>query len=379
MTTAPAVRELKTTSTSKKMNFFQVRNWLGMPTGVWWSLLVRNRFAVSPSRALQALRMSLFAPINTAFHGLDRLVYGRRVVRTAIPHPPLFIIGHWRTGTTLLHELLVKDEQFTFPSTYQVMCPHHFLFTSSFIPRLMNHAMPVNRPMDNVPVGFDRPQEDEFALCNMGLPSPYAKWAFPNRADRPEALDLDGLSPRELNQWMKAMTGFVRRLAVRDSRRQVLKSPTHTARVGHLSRAFPGAQFVHIVRDPREVYPSTVHTWKQIWDSVGFQTPNFDDVDEYVLGSFERMYASFDREREQLGPDRLHELRYEDLVRDPVGEVEKIYLKFGLSSFETARPKLVEHATKAREYRPNRHQLPDEIWGKIAARWKGYIDRYGYA
>jgi hypothetical protein len=378
MSTAAAPRELRTTGSSKKLNFFHVRNWLGMPMGVWYPLLARNRFAASPSRLLQVLRMSAFTPINTVFHGLDRLVYGRRVARTAIPHPPLFIIGHWRTGTTLLHEMLVRDEQFTFPTTYQVMCPHHFLFTSSFVPRLMNHALPPSRPMDNMPVGFDRPQEDEFALCNLGVPSPYDKWAFPNRPDRPEALDLDGLSPRELKTWTDTMVRFVTRLAVRDPRRQVMKSPTHTARVGHLARIFPGAQFIHIVRDPRDVFPSTVHTWRRIWDSVGFQTPDFSDVEEYVLSCFERMYASFDREREKLGDGQLHELRYEDLIRDPVGEVGKVYAKLNLPDFERARPRLEEHAAKSRSYEKNRHQLPDELWSRIATRWQGYIRRYGY-
>lgn len=379
MSTAAAPRGLKTTGTSKKLNFFHVRNWLGMPMGVWYRLLARNGFAASPSRMLQVLRMGAFSPINTAFHGLDRAIYSRRVARTAIPHPPLFIIGHWRTGTTLLHELLVKDEQFSFPTTYQVMAPHHFLLTSGFIPRLMNHAMPENRPMDNMPVGFDRPQEDEFALCNLGQPSPYAKWAFPNRPCREDALDLDTFSPGELRRWKRAMVGFVRRLAFRDPRRQVLKSPTHTARVGHLRDAFPGAQFVHIVRDPRDVFPSTVHTWKQIWDSVGFQSPNFAGIEEYVLDNFDRMYKSFNRERELLGQGELHELRYEDLIRDPVGEVEKVYVKLGLPGFDAARPKLEEHAARSRQYKANRHELPEDLWQRISDRWSGYIERYGYS
>jgi len=378
MTTAAATRELKTTGTAKKLNFFHVRNWLGMPMGVWYPLLARNRCAASPSRFLQVLRMGAFAPINTALHGLDRLVYSRRVARTPIPHPPLFIIGHWRTGTTLLQELLVQDEQFSYPTTYQVMAPHHFLLTSGIVPRLMNHAMPENRPMDNMPVGFHRPQEDEFALCNLGVPSPYATWAFPNRPDRPESLDLDGLPPRELQRWTDAMVGFLRRLAFRDPRRQVLKSPTHTARVGHLAAAFHGAQFVHIVRDPRAVFPSTVHTWKQIWDSVAFQTPDFAGLEEYVLSSFERMYKSFDRERGRLGEKQLYELRYEDLIRDPVGEVEKVYERLGLAGFEQARPKLEEHAAKSREYKTNHHELPEDLWQRISTRWRGYIERYGY-
>src|SRR3954452_1948969 len=124
----------------------------------------------------------------------------------------MFIVGHWRTGTTILHELLVMDTQLGFPTTYQVMAPHHFLLTEKWLPRLLAHALPARRPMDNMEVGFDKPQEDEFAVCNMGQGSPYLKWAFPNTAaDHEKYLDLEGLSERELKRWMDALAWFLRR------------------------------------------------------------------------------------------------------------------------------------------------------------------------
>jgi hypothetical protein len=372
--------EVKTQGEAQKLRFYHMRNWFGMPLGVWLELLARYRFAVSPGRLLQAARMTAFAPINSVFHWLDALIYRGRVRAAAAPPPPLFIIGHWRTGTTLLHELMVLDDQFSYPTTYQVMTPHHFLLTGRVLPWLLAHALPERRPMDNMPAGFDRPQEDEFALCNMGLPSPYLKWAFPNRDD-PDCeryLDLHELSAAELRRWTEGLAWFIRRLHYQDPRRVVLKSPTHTARVEHLSAAFPGAQFVHIVRDPRVVFPSTVHTWRALWDSLGFQAPRFRHLEEYVLETFERMYRSFEAARTRLDDRHLVELRYEDLVRDPVEEVRKIYDRLGLSGFERARPKLAQYLVERQTYRTNRHQLPDDLWERIAQRWRGYIERYGY-
>ena len=49
-----------------------------------------------------------------------------------------------------------------------------------------------------MPTGWDRPQEDEFALCSMGAPSPYFKMAFPNEgAQDEEYMDFDGVALRE--------------------------------------------------------------------------------------------------------------------------------------------------------------------------------------
>ena len=67
----------------------------------------------------------------------DRAVYGGAVARTPIRHAPLFIVGHWRTGTTLLHELLILDPRHAFPTTYQCMEPNHFLLTERLVPALV--------------------------------------------------------------------------------------------------------------------------------------------------------------------------------------------------------------------------------------------------
>ena len=63
----------------------------------------------------------------------------------------------------------------------------------------------------------------------------------------------------------------------------------------------------------------------------------------------------------------LNLLMWSDEFPDPV-----------LPNFEKARPKLEEHAAQSRDYKVNRHQLPDELWSRISQRWRGYIERYGY-
>ena len=128
---------------------------------VWLRHLWRNRFAVSPGRIPQALRLSLFATFSSLLYGLDWLIFSRRVSRTTLVHPPLFVIGHGGTGTTLLQELLALDDRFTSPTTYQCFAPLHFLVSDRIVPRLFPHLMSARRPMDNMTAAFDKPQEDE--------------------------------------------------------------------------------------------------------------------------------------------------------------------------------------------------------------------------
>ena len=113
--------------------------------------------------------------------------------------------------------------------------------------------------------GWDRPQEDEFALCLLGLPEPVHRSRVPERS-----ADLPGFArplrpvAGELARWKRTFLRFLQTLTFRDPRRLVLKSPPHTARVPVLLEMFPDARFVHIVRDPRVVFPSTVRLWKSM-------------------------------------------------------------------------------------------------------------------
>jgi hypothetical protein len=158
----------------------------------------------------------------------------------------------------------------------------------------------------------------------------------------------------------------------------VLKSPTHTARLAQLDRLFPASQFVHIVRDPFVVFQSTTHTWRQLWSTQGYQDPTFAQLDDYVFTNFERMYTSFEEARPLLGPRQLYELRYENLVQNPVEEMRKLYATLELGDFELVRPALDKYVSNTKDYRVNRYQLTDELRRRITERWGSYIRRYDY-
>lgn len=357
------------------------RFWHGMPLGVWHSLVAENHWTFSPSRLGLATTISLAAAFNSLAEPLSEARFRRRLRNPPTTPPPLFIVGHWRSGTTLLHELMMHDARFCCPTTYQCFAPGHFLLTEAILTRALSWIMPSKRPMDNVAAGWSRPQEDEFALANLGAPSPYRRMAFPaTSSSQPVALDLERLAPVDRSRWQEAMRRFLTRLAVRDPRRPVLKSPPHTARLGVLAEMFPGARFLHLVRDPFVVFPSTVRLWRSLDDVQGLQRDDGKRLEEYVFACFEEMYEAFERNRESLAPGQLHELRYEELVKDPVGRLAEAYDALELDDFAAVQPALEEHARSRQmtKYRTNTYRHDPRLVAEIARRWKPFIDRYGY-
>lgn len=356
------------------------RFWHGMPLGVWFDLLRENHWKVAPSRLGLLGSITAAAAFNSLAEPLCRARFRRQLAEPPPTDPPVFIIGHWRSGTTLLHEMLMLDDRFCCPSTYQCFAAGHFLLTEWLVTSTLGWIMPAKRPMDNVAAGWHRPQEDEFALANMGVPSPYRRMAFPETTPaEPTALDLETLSPDELARWQEALRGFLTMLSVRDARRPVLKSPPHTARMAVLAEMFPGARFLHIVRDPFVVFPSTKRLWESLHHVQALQIDSGAEAEEYVFRCFDTMYAAFERDRPRLAAGQLHEIHYEDLIADPVTRMEEAYERLGLGDFERVRPTFEEQATSMKKYQRNRYQHDPRIVAAISERWKPFLERYGYA
>lgn len=378
----------------RKPPWWSFRVWHGMTAGVWFRFLARHRYDIAPRFYLRAAGISLLSLLN-AFAALNqRLLFGRRIAAEPVP-PPVFIVGHWRSGTTFLHELLATDPRFITPTTFECFCPDHFLRWTRFI-TWFAFLLPGRRPMDDMAMGWSQPQEDEFALMAMGVRSPYEMVGFPNH--RPEGMEWlhpDDLGSAETTYWQDALRRFLK--AVTFQRRRLrekkggqepswmlLKSPTHTARIGLLAAMFPGARFIHVVRDPQNLFDSARRLWPALYVTQGLQNPVLaagpgrpPAMEALVNEVAAALYRDFDRDIAALPIGAFAEVRYEDLVRDPRSELARLYAAVGLG--EHAEPAALDaYLADRADYRPNRHRLDPSTAAKVAREWGWYAERFGY-
>jgi hypothetical protein len=355
------------------------RIWIGCDLFAWLRLLWLGRF----SFGLRQLRLlpigTLLAAVHTFLRYAQGGLYGSRLRESPIPPAPVFILGHWRSGTTLLHELLVLDPRHGYPNTYECFEPNHPLLTGRLVRKYCSWMLPARRVMDNMPVGWVRPQEDEFALALLGAPSPYLTVAFPNRGQLdPDALDLDGLPPRDRARWKRLFLRFLRTVSARDPRRLVLKSPPHTCRIPTLLELFPDARFVHLVRDPFAVYASTMNLWRKLYRTQAMQTPRFEGLEEWVFETFNHFHRRVVATRGLVPTGRFYELKYEDLTKDPHGALRRLYAGLDLGDFEHLRPKLERYLAANERYERNKWDLSHAERAEIRRHWGDVIRAYGY-
>jgi hypothetical protein len=375
-----------------KHSLFTFRLFHGITASAWGRLLAQHRYAISPSRLPLVLQISAMSVVNSTLGSIQNLVFSDRIAASTIDVPPIFILGHCRTGTTYLHELIALDDAFTAPTSLECVAPSQFL-VAGWMARILSFMLPKKRPMDDMLVGLDRPQEDEIALVNLGFSSPLESLIFPNhRPAGSQFLNITDLSPDQLEPWKAGLRRFLQSVNFRCRRelpdratRIISKSPQHTARIRTLCEMFPSAQFIHTVRHPYEVFASTMRLMRVMFGFVGVQKPVLGplpgggpSLEEYVIDTMDLLYRDFFAETAMLAPGRLSQVRYEDLVLRPIDEVGRIYGELGLGSIEPMRPKLEAYLASIKEYKPNRLRISDEHKALVNHRWRWYLDRFGY-
>jgi hypothetical protein len=351
----------------------------GITLSRWLRVLRDNHFAVDRPYWAKAAMITLASIPNSLLGGWENLWYRRKVMNTKID-PPLFILGIWRSGTTHLHNLLAQDDRLAFPNTYQACYAHSFLSSESMNARIVDFFLPKRRPMDNVTMGVAEPQEDEFAIGTLtGRAFPMA-WAFPRHAEiYNRYLTLRDASESEVAEWKAALIWFVRKLSFKYGKPLVLKSPGHTCRIKRLLELFPDARFVHIHRNPFHVFQSSQHLIRSVTPYWALQRPDYSDLDDRTIRQYTEVYDAFFEERGLIPTGRFHEVRFESLEADPIGQMRQLYKALFLPNFEVVEPALKRYVKSLGGYKKNQFPEPSvELKTRIAQEWRRCFEEWGY-
>lgn len=353
--------------------------WHGLTFGRLLQLLAqRPRFgwAYVP-RWLSIFAISL---VNSAENLAETLIYSRKVRNTRIEVPPLFILGHWRSGTTMLHNLMVLDPEVTYPNLYHCLYPGHFLLTESIVAPLTEKLLPETRPMDNIKVSWSEPQEEDIALALDCLISPYMLVAHYDQREKYERFfDTRDMTPRELDIWKRSFLTFMKKLAFRKNTRIVTKNPGHTLKIPTLLEMFPDARFIYIRRDPYAVFKSTVHLRHTMVAENTLGPVSMDCSEDDALHFYDKTIRTYEETKGLIPAGRLHELKFEDLEVDPMGQMKKIYDSLQLSGWERVEPKLTELLPSLKSYKKNAFRMDRSTMEKVYNKVKWVFDLYGYS
>lgn len=324
--------------------------------------------------------VSLVSLIGAPFRWYESFVLRKELKRVKLQKDPVFILGHWRGGTTLLHNLICEDPQFGYITLTQALFPKSFMRVGIF--RLfLKIFMPETRPMDNMKLSLDVPQEDELALSNISRHSLYNGWQFPWRLMDfyRKYVEFKGLSAQGKEAWWQDFHRLLKRTTYNmDGKQLVLKNPPHTARIKEILERYPNAKFIHIYRNPYAVYKSTRHLYRTAIMQFTVQKYADKKMDEDILRIYASMYRRYFKYRELIPAGNLVEIRYEEFEQDPVEHLRSIYQKLGIEGFETAKPQFENYMQSLGSYVKNKFVLSSEDADKVEKYWGEMVNKWNY-
>ena len=354
----------------------------GIGIADWCRMLGTHRFGVSPVYLHRAAFVAGVAVPSSVLGLSERLLYGRQVAAQALDPAPLFLLGHWRSGTTHLHNLFGRDPQHTYCNVWQAVFPSHFLLSGNLGPRLMKNALPETRSYDAVKQGWFEAAEDEIALLKLtGGLSFYAALMFPDDFDRyVKYIDFKDATEAERKRFEFELDRFVRKLMVASgNKRVVVKSCPHSARIPMLLNVFPTSPFVHIHRHPARVFASMIHMRSKVdWENF-MQRPKqsfVNGLQETTAQLGERLFTRLIEDRKMI--PNLQEIAYDEFCGNEHRMMGELYTKLGLPGWDAYEPKLVEYLAGLKGYKRNALKLDPALVDFVYDRWRIVYDTYGY-
>ena len=315
------------------------------------------------------------------FSALERLALMPQLPKLEDMPPTVFILGHWRSGTTHLYNIMSRHG-WGFVPPVATGLPWDFMGLGAALAPVLERALPKHRYIDNIPVKPDSPQEDEIALANMTALSFYHGIYFPSKLQHflDRGIFFDGCSAEEILSWDRTFIYLLRKLYLHQGQKSLLiKNPVYTARMAHLYRILPNAKFVHIVRNPYEVFVSMRNFWNKLLKHFALQPYDHIDVDALVLSTYARMMAQIEEDKASIPPGQFIEIRYEDLDARPLEVIKGLYEAMGLSGYDEAEPVFARYLEGVRSYKKNAFTIDPTDIARIEQQWGRFLEIWDYA
>lgn len=307
--------------------------------------------------------------------------YAKRLEKQSINMEPVFILGHWRSGTTFVHNVLAHDKHFGYTTTYQTVFPHIMMWGQPLFKKTMAWLMPDKRPTDNMELNVDLPQEEEFALSNMLPYSYYDFWFLPQNmleyCDR--FLTMKTATPEERQAFKDTLLKLIKISLWNTKGEQFLsKNPPHTGKIKEILEMFPNAKFIYLIRNPYTVFESTRSFFNNTIIPLQLQKISQEEMEQNILEVYSRLYHTYEEEKKLIPEGNLIEIKFEDFEADAMAITEKIYKTLRIPGFEEAKADIAAYLEKKKGYKKNAYKYEPRTVELVEKHWDFALKQWDY-
>ena len=328
--------------------------------------------------AIHFVKLVLYEPFRYAEQ------WAFRGQKRELDTPPVFILGYYRSGTTHLQEVLLRDQRFGYMNFYEGFFPTAFNSTESWVKPVFEviiRATGFKHPAHGIPFSFSLPAEEDVAMV-FSASRLAANWGQVFTKGFREIYGKTGLlkdiTPDETEEFSTRLADLIWRVGKRNpGKRLLLKSPPHTGRVKLLRQMYPNARFIFIRRDPYDVFGSNKKLWKSFEDNW-LQAVTPEEVRENILWSHHESHVAYERDKQGLAPNQLCEVTFEDFMAGPLDTIEQIYGQLELGAFASVEQEFEDYlATNHKSFQAP-YALTDVELAAVREKLGPWLSAWGY-
>jgi len=344
----------------------------GITTPQFLKVLSRHFSAVAWTLYWHRILFLLIISVpNTILGIIEHWIFHDKIQAQELHEEPVFVLGHPRTGTTLVQHLLCQDKNYIYVDTYQAGFPSAFLLTQKF-KWALSWLFDDTRPMDKMALSFNTPAEDEIAInmLTSGI-SPYMCLTFMSKYKESlkyATFDEEDCTDEERIAWQEAFLYFLKKVTLSASGRKdhrgvspkplIIKSPVHIGRLPILRELFPRAIFIFIHRDPVDVFLSSTILAQEYFYHCFLDNPTAEDITSYTLEQHTKLYDVYLKERPKLLASTsqvLAEVSFSELEIEIVGTLRRVYTELNIAGFdERVAPILQGYVEQLKGFKKNK-------------------------
>ena len=311
---------------------------------------------------------------------IEQAKYRKAVSSHEIVQDPVFILGHYRSGTTFLQRMFVRDKRFGYTSVFQTVLPEIMLTSERTLTPFLDwfsQTFRIRNPFHRIIMEWKEFTGEEDVGMTALLQYTGSQWGqlFPRSFQQYFEEYVLLQQHEQIEKWKQDYLYFLKKVSLQNKAKPlVLKNPPNTARIRVLLELFPKARFIHISRNPVEVFASTRNLWAVIDKNYRLGRKSEKSVDEIILYSYASIMDQYLAQKQLIPEKNLVEISYEDFIHDPVRSMRHIYERLDLFDFTFCEPAMQQFANQQKKYKKLDHQLDNETLRLIEHNWARHIN-----
>ncbi|BCG63236.1 MAG: omega-hydroxy-beta-dihydromenaquinone-9 sulfotransferase [Methyloprofundus sp.] len=300
---------------------------------------------------------------------------------------PLFILSNPRSGSTFLHRMLEKDQQFTYLTLWQSLFNSILLYKLVILITNIDKQIggPLTWAMEKIDghffkgwdglhkAGLRYSEEDEFLFVSAFL-APGLVLFFPYLHEVSDIYSIDNLPEKARKKIVNNFRLSVQRhIYATGGATFLAKNAVAGGRLGIYQEAFPDMRAIYIHSDILKSVASSLSVFTKPWS---FHSPDCFQRKYESMSVVEMVrtnYQGIIHHQQKFNPENVIDIEYDDLVTEPEATVKSIYRYFDLSLSDQYQKRLTEDCIAAKSYKST-HMYAVEDYGFSSEE----IERYMY-